>query len=73
MEGSTPTMEPFAHDTYAQFFADLKSAFRRRSYVLRLRLTANLSSFTGRSAATSLIGSKRRVGELKSSIALRQI
>ena len=25
MEGSTPTMEPLTHDTYAQFFADLKS------------------------------------------------
>ena len=69
MEGSTPTMEPLTHDTYAQFLADLKS--RIQAAQLRASITVNreVVLLYWRSAVTSLIGSKRKAGELKSSIA----
>jgi hypothetical protein len=39
MEGSTPTMEPPTHDSYAQFFADLKS--RIQTAQLRASVAVN--------------------------------
>ena len=39
MEGSTPTMEPLTPDTYAQFFADLKS--RIQTAQLRASVAVN--------------------------------
>ena len=72
MEGSTPTMEPPTHDTYAQFFADLKSRIQTAQLRASVAVNRELVLLYWQIGRDILDRQQREAGELKLSIAWQQ-
>lgn len=72
MEGSIPTMEPLTHDTYEQFFADLKSRIQAAQLRASVAVNRELVLLYWQSGLEILDRQQEESWELKSSIAWQQ-